>query len=420
MGESTSGRSRRSRRNGVVLAAATGIVVALTATAVVAGERFKSPQQAFAETAPPPSSAITATAERRTLFEPIVLRGTIKPGPSIKIVPSTAAVGESSVVTKVQVAVGDRVPEGAVLLVRSGEPMIGLVLKFPLYRDLHRGLEGPDVQEVQRALRRIGYRTSTNSVFGSETEEAVRRLYRDRGMRLATTPSPAERAKADDAGKSPTPAPSPTGPAVETPPSVVLTRSSVVLLDRAGRKVSKVKVRVGSVLNDPAASLLELDSGAPSITAPLAPDQAGMVSVNQAATVTDDLTGEQLQTRILAVGTGAAAEDGKSDRAGMALTLAGSQGLLSKAAGRSFRVEIRPPVGAEAVLAVPITAIYSRADGNTFVTVLTGGRPLDVPVQPGQVAGGWVEIRRADGPLADGTTVVIGSDTAPAADIPGK
>ncbi|MEU4237838.1 hypothetical protein [Actinoplanes sp. NPDC026619] len=63
------------------------------------------------------------------------------------------------------------------------------------------------------------------------------------------------------------------------------------------------------------------------------------------------------------------------------------------------------------VLAVPVTALYSRPDGTTFVTTVSEhDKTADVTVTTGQIAGGWVEIR--DPELAEGVRVVVGEQTA--------
>jgi hypothetical protein len=61
-----------------------------------------------------------------------------------------------------------------------------------------------------------------------------------------------------------------------------------------------------------------------------------------------------------------------------------------------------------------VSAIFSRADGTTFVTVVEDGTPEDVTVRAGRMAGGWVEITgdTIGGRVIEGTEVVVSEETA--------
>ena len=180
-------RLRRTRRRWLVAGvAATAAVVVVAATATIVGRQLRSPAQLAADAAAPPPSLVTAAVERRVLAEPVVLRGKVQPGDSVKLYPPGSAIGTNSVVTKVPAKVGDTVREGQVLLERSGEPIFALVLPFRLYRDITAGVKGPDVTEVQKALRRIGYRVNVSGAFDAQTQQAVRTLYANRGYTAPT------------------------------------------------------------------------------------------------------------------------------------------------------------------------------------------------------------------------------------------
>jgi multidrug efflux pump subunit AcrA (membrane-fusion protein) len=80
-----------------------------------------------------------------------------------------------------------------------------------------------------------------------------------------------------------------------------------------------------------------------------------------------------------------------------------------EAAGRSVLVEVQSSTTAGPVLAVPVTAIYSRPDGSTFVTVTTNDATADVTVTAGRTSGGWVEVTPASSEsLREGALVVVG------------
>ncbi|MGI5245269.1 hypothetical protein [Dactylosporangium sp. CA-139066] len=375
MSESADNAVRAARRRSLVLAGVFVTVVALVAgVAVVLGPRLRSPQQAAADAAPPEPSLLTARAERRALTEPVVIRGVIQPGASVKLVAPHTAVGSGSVVTKVFAKAGSRASEGTVLFERSGEPMFALVLPFPLYRDLAPGLQGTDVVQVQLALRRIGLDASKSGTFDEATAAAVVKLYQNHGY-----PPPAGRG---------------------------LSQASVLVLDRADRRVSRVGVHVGDVLEDPKTVLFELDGKAATVEALAARDQQPLLHAGQSATVADDLAGTTAKATVSEVGAQPATADGAQGGFPVRLEFAGTP--LDASAGRSVRVTVQVTGEDVEVLAVPVTAVSSRADGTTFVTVVRDGRSTDVTVVVGKIAGGWVEVQDGGTGLAAGDEVVVG------------
>ncbi|GLH95406.1 peptidoglycan-binding protein [Phytohabitans aurantiacus] len=382
-------RLRRARRGWLVFsgcALAAVLLVAVTATAV--GRHLRSPAQLAADAEPPAPSVVTATVERRVLAEPVVLRGRVQPGASVRLYPPAPAVGPNSVVTKVLAQLGERVREGQVVLERSGEPLFVLVSPFPLYRDLTAGLTGPDVEQVQRALKRLGYDVATTGSFDTRTRDAVAELYTDRGYTAPTASAP--------------PSPGVAGAAVSLP------QAHVVVLGRTGQRVSAVGVRVGDVLADPRKALFELDRGAPSLVAVVSAEQAALLAVGQAATASDDGAGTTTGVAVSAIGDQPVESDG---RTGYEVRFRFTGKALSGTAQRSVRVDVDVAGGAEPVLAVPVTAVFSRADGTTFVTVVSGQGTVDVPVRAGRIAGGWVEVAGADDRLAEGAAVAVGEGT---------
>lgn len=294
------------------------VVASVVVASVVVGSGLKSPRQAAADAAPPPPSTVTIPAELRALVEPVVLRGQVLPGAVEKVLAPPAAIGPDSVVTAVSVRSGQVLREGQVVADRSGQPMITLVLPFPMYRDLVGGMSGPDVVvEVQKALSRLGYRIQANGLFNVATQNAISRLYNARGYvpppgpeaasrglpearaavaaarraldaaRVAGTGEPAAKAALDEATKRLADAELAAGP--------VLSRSGVLRLDRAGRKITKVVISVGFVLASADTALLELDGEPPFVFVEASKEQVGLLRVGQSAKVLDEQTGVQAQ-----------------------------------------------------------------------------------------------------------------------------
>jgi hypothetical protein len=381
----------------VVAAALAGLVGA----SLVAGPQLRSPEQVAADAAPPPASQVTAVVEERVLTEPVVLRARVLPGASVEVKPPTSAVGESSVITSVGVRAGAEIREGQVLVVRAGEPMFALKLPFGLYRNLTPGVKGPDVAAVQAALGRLGYRTGTSGLFDKRTRDAVGRFYRDRGH------DPVTQAAEQTGDTSPAPSTSPAPPA----PVVIFPSSAAVRIGGGSHRVTKVRVKVGSVLSDASKALLELDGGDPYLTALVTSEQAGLLHPGQRAKVTDDVAGRTATAEVSKIGT-VVAKDPSSGSSGFPVTLEFRRKALQAADDRTVRVEVGAAESEGKVLAVPVTAVFSKPDGTTYVTVHEDGTDRDVLIEAGQVAGGWVELKNPPAELKPGTVVVVtaGSD----------
>ncbi len=74
-----------------------------------------------------------------------------------------------------------------------------------------------------------------------------------------------------------------------------------------------------------------------------------------------------------------------------------------------MRIDLVGGSTSDKILAVPLTAVYSRADGTTYVVVSTRGATAEVGVVPGKQGGGWVAVTpTGDGQLAAGDLVVVG------------
>lgn len=64
----------------------------------------------------------------------------------------------------------------------NGEPLVGLHLSSPPWRDFEAGAKGADVEALQTELSRLGYQATVTGSYGNETKLAVRALLRDLGF----------------------------------------------------------------------------------------------------------------------------------------------------------------------------------------------------------------------------------------------
>ncbi|WP_152552134.1 peptidoglycan-binding domain-containing protein [Actinokineospora spheciospongiae] len=382
----------------VVLGAATWVAPSL-----------KSPEQVAADAAAPPPSLITVAAQRKTLVEKVLLRGKVEAGASIGV--SAPVTGPNAVVTNVFVSAGDVLVEGKVVVEVSGEPVFPLVLPFPLYRDISDGMTGPDVHEVQKALRRMGYRVPGSGAFDAATQAALGRMYLARGYRLTQRSAPP--------AATTTPAAGDPQEEVHPPVAVALSKAHVIRIDRPTRVISKVGVAIGDVLGQTAApgagesggngqsqALFELDAGPATVTAVVGQDQIGALRPGAAAEVIDDVGGTRSTAAVETVGT--TPRQGSDGAPGYDVRLVFRGPALAPTPNHTVRVTVGDTTGAAPVLAVPITAVYSRMDGSTFVTVEDRGATTDHDVRVGGTADGWVAIVDPPTALTEGTPVVVG------------
>jgi peptidoglycan hydrolase-like protein with peptidoglycan-binding domain len=150
----------------------------------VMGQRIKSPAEVAAATAPPTPSLITVPVQRQELASQVVVRAVLESNEATPINVIGSAIG-TPVVTDMTKDIGDELAEGDVALEVTGRPVIVLEGILPLYRALGPGMKGPDVEQLQEALIRLGYDPGpVDGVYADQTAEAVRSLYDDRGYEV--------------------------------------------------------------------------------------------------------------------------------------------------------------------------------------------------------------------------------------------
>jgi hypothetical protein len=431
--------SRMVRRQRIMLGVAVTAAV-LSGTGLGLSVLVKSPAQQAAEQAPPTPSVLTAPVQRKVLHGSLSVRGTVRPAGSVRVPAVTPAGADVAAISRTPRAVGDELRPGNVLIEVSGRPVIVLGGAVPMYRDLNPGDTGPDVTQLQKALRGVGYPVGASGTFDPATQRAVRRLYTDRGYRPVNTP-------ATPTGSGPTASPStPAGPAPTgstpatsptTPPQVRVPRGEVAFVPAFPAHVGSLAGGVGAVLDPSAGPLATIDSGGLTVRGLIPVGDGTKIRRGQPVTILDE-TGGRTGTGIAAsVGpftagtTSGAGGSGAAPAQGGAVD-AGAQpgtGGESPAGGPGYPLTVTPSgrldhswLGADVVLTVatesttgevlvvPVSAIRKAADEGTSVTVrLPGGTQHRVPVTTGLTADGEVEVRPSAGSQLDvGDTVVTG------------
>jgi peptidoglycan hydrolase-like protein with peptidoglycan-binding domain len=343
------------RARAAVLSAAGVVVVAGggLATAGLGGtERPASGRDAL-----PPA---TATVERTTLVETQQIDGTLGYGSEH---PATGA--GNGVVTWLPKP-GDRIVRGRPAYKVDNRPVPLLYGRLPVYRALSEGAEGPDVTQLERNLRALGYAGFTvDDSFESGTTAAVKRWQDDLGLRETGTVSPGQ-----------------------------------VLIASGEIRVARRKAAVGDRLTGP---VFTYTGTTRRVDVDL--DVRYQRLVRKGAEVEIELPeGDTVEGTVSSVGK--VAEEGQSEEpttieVTITVRRQGDLGAYDKAP-----VIVHIGAGRRAgVLAVPIAALLARPGGGYAVQVVRNGQVRTVPVETGVFTEGKVEV---EGPgLAEGMRVGV-------------
>lgn len=169
------------RRNRT-LAIGLAIVVLASTVSWWAGRQIRSPAEVAARTAAPAASRISVPVERRVLTSQVITRGTVRYGsPQAITLPKSALKGGSSIVTKAPTKAAE-LGRGDVAMTVSGRPVFILQGAQPAYRDLGRGDEGTDVEQLENSLAALGFDPgSRDGRYDGRTASAVAAWYQAAG-----------------------------------------------------------------------------------------------------------------------------------------------------------------------------------------------------------------------------------------------
>lgn len=186
----------RTRRRTLLLVV--GIAVGALVVGLIAGTQIRSAADAAGRIPPPEASLITVPVELRTLETRVVTRGDASFAGAVQVEPEVG--GDAPAVVTGQVPeVGAELDEGDVLIEITGRPVIILAGELPMYRSLAPGMSGPDVEQLEQTLRRLGLDPGTvDTRYTAATGQAVARLFQRAGY-PAPEPDPDVAAQLDAA-----------------------------------------------------------------------------------------------------------------------------------------------------------------------------------------------------------------------------
>ena len=182
-------------RRGVAVIVTIAIAVAAAAAGWLAGRNITSPDQAALESEPPPASLITVEVELAELVADVIIRADVGYDEPATLGLSGALGNRESVLVVTSAPErGAELTEGSVVIEIAGQPVFVLVGPVPVYRDLRPQDRGPDVEQLEAALARLGYfEGDPDQLWDEATGGAVRAWYEQAGYR-ANGPSDTEQA----------------------------------------------------------------------------------------------------------------------------------------------------------------------------------------------------------------------------------
>lgn len=322
-----------------------------------------------ASTGPTPEEQAAATVkvwghvETRPVNDALNLAGTAKSGETVPI--TIHSEGEPVLVHRAK-APGDQVAPGDLIGIVGGEGVFALEGPLPLYRDLSLGDSGHDVQELQRALTNVGYRTNTDGTVTETTLKAVQGLLSSELKGL-----PEEGIK-------------------------VIKRSNFAILPNGNHTVASA-ANVGEVITSET-PLLTLEASAPYVEVSASLAEADRLASLETVTVKTS-TG-QTQARVQSVGEMKTGPQGSTKTVRLSVE---DPGILT--ADQS--VAVSSGGDDTPVLAVPVSAV--RQDGSkTYILVPSAEgkeeEPQQLEVEVLRTGGGWAAI---SGNVAQGQEVLL-------------
>ncbi|WP_329017109.1 efflux RND transporter periplasmic adaptor subunit [Streptomyces sp. NBC_00690] len=266
---------------------------------------------------------------------------------------------------------GDRIRRGKPLYEVDNRPVTLMYGSLPAYRALGSGVEGPDVQQLERNLAALGHTGFTvDEEFTDATADAVKQWQEDLGL---------EESGRVDLGR-----------VVFAPGEVRIDGLEAEVggqLGQGGRVLSYTGL-AKAVTVELEASEQRLAVKGSTVTVTLPDEVVVQGKVTQVSTVIEAATGqEEAQTKVEVVLTGK-----KAQRAADAYALA--------AVNVDFVAQTRKDV-----LTVPVAALLALSEGGFGVEVVKDGTSSYVPVTTGLFADGRVEVTGTG--IERGTTVGI-------------
>jgi membrane fusion protein, multidrug efflux system len=394
------GRVSRLRRRRVMVLVITGLAVLAAVGELLLTSQIKSPAEQAAQTRAPAATQLTATVQRTVLTRTVLAQGAV--GAPKEFTPSQVGGGGSGagsaggqdvqqIVTHVFCRKGSLASQGSVLLEVAGQPYFVLQGTVPAYRDLAPGETGEDVAQLQQDLISLGYGTGSDTLgsYGPGTAAAVSAYYQARGYTAPVVTVGTKKHRAELA---------------------FVPLGDFSFVPSLPATVIKVGATVGKA---PASGALTLALGTPKLTGQLSPSTAGLVRPGMRVTITDSGGGPVRHGKVAWVSHSTASHASISGGLYVKMGITLNRPLPMSLVGQDVSLAIGAARSPGPVLAVPEAAVFAAADGRTYVSKVSGGHTVRVPVRVGMTGSGLLQVTPDQpGALAAGDQVVTGQNFA--------
>jgi hypothetical protein len=332
-------------------------------------------------------------ASRETLVDEVVVDGVLARAVSTAInIPTEQREGLRSVVTRLPIKEGQVLEAKTVAAEVAGRPIFVLSGQFPPYRDIHDGDSGPDVTQLQRALRPF-YGTRVTGELDTRTAQDIDRMYDGAGYLPPSVLMPL----------TPGAAVAPRLPAAE----VVYVASLPATVDRLHARVGEIGGRqLATLASGPWRVVAALDSRTDRAITALSSGTRVSFGSGPLAGRTGSLltTRDQASDNVSAPTPSEPTSHGPPKREAIFAIDGGGD----FPAGRAQQIRIERARGPRDAVTVPASALWTGPDGTVSVTVVDGAIHRSVVVDVLFVLRGLAAVAARDGSLMVGDAVLVG------------
>jgi len=435
------------QRRSWALPVVVALALALGVAAGVVARGFISPAQVAANAKPPKASLITQRVRFGVLAVPVNMRANVSNGSPLQIAAPSDLGSSLAVVTSVNVAPGQRINQGQLLLTVAERPVFVFAGAIPVFRIMNPGIRGADVKELQAGLQAAGYGTGSDAsgTYGPGTAAAVAALYKANGVRPVMSGSRAElrqlagQVRAAKRAVTAAQAKLAADEKAKAKPrllkadraAVAAAQRHVSATERALAKAEKLtgaEIPMGEVVFVPhlparVLAVAKLGSTIGSGSSGNSRGSGNSSSAVQLGSGKVTLSGfaSVIDTRLLRPGmTGTAISDVSGSRFGVRVSSVSGPRVVfvpigkmpSNVVGQNVQVSIT--ASRVRSLIVPVAAVSTAGSGQPYVTVArAGGRTAGVQVRLGISSGGLQAVTPVrPGALRPGDLVVLGIGSA--------
>lgn len=358
-------RSTKKRRS---VAIALSALLLVSGAAYYAGSHVQSERQAAAVAEPPPPTVLTESVRMGEMHKSIVFRAATYRAFTETIHPESADATSIPVVTALNFKMGQHTYEGSVVYEVAGIPCLFMTGTFPMYRDISRGMSGPDVMQLKKSLGNLGISVSSGDRLDRRTMQAYVALLHRSGYRGD----------------------------INAP----IKRGSIVFLQHVSGEITAINFRLGSIIDS--SSEITISSGDYMAHGFVPEADSALFTLGMSLSGTEDLTGASSSGDLVKLG--AMRADRQTGAPVREAVVRFPKAFVSE--GTELRMSVDQAVTSGPVVSVPISAIRSAADGTSQIVIERSGDLKPTRVVLGVEADGWVEVLGVSGLLPSDRVVV--------------